>query len=172
VFLEFLIDPACSIAFEAEPSDEEAMNRPPRDPLARLFDGRTLAIALGTGAGMLAALLLACGWAIAGGRGDEEVRTLGFAAIVFGNLALILASRSSERTIFATLARPNPALWWVIGGAGCALGIAVYVPAVAEIFRFAPLGALDLAVALGAGILGVLGLEAIKLAQRRTRMSR
>src|SRR6185503_14962995 len=42
VFLEFLIDPACSIVFEAEHSDEEAMRRPPRGPQARLFDAPTL----------------------------------------------------------------------------------------------------------------------------------
>jgi Ca2+-transporting ATPase len=172
VFLEFLIDPACSIAFEAEQSDEEAMHRPPRDPHARLFNGATLAVALGTGVGMLAALLLACGWAVAGGRSDEEVRSLGFAAIVFGNLALILANRSSERTILDTLRRPNPALWWVIGGALAALAAAIYLPPAADIFRFAPLGALELAVALAAGILGVLGLEAVKLVKRRSTMAR
>jgi Ca2+-transporting ATPase len=167
VFLEFVIDPACSIAFEAEDSDEEAMHRPPRDPRARLFDAATLAGALAAGVSMLAALLLACAWAVAGGRSDGEVRALGFATIVFGNLALILAHRSRERTILDTLSRPNPALWWVIGGALAALAGANYLPAAAEIFRFAPLGALELAVALGAGVLGILGLEAAKLARRR-----
>ena len=167
VFLEFVIDPACSIAFEAEDSDEEAMRRPPRDPRARLFDAPTMLVALGLGASMLAALLVACGWAIADGRSDEQVRALGFATIVFGNLALILANRSRERTIVATLSRPNPALWWVIGGALGALAGAIYAPTAAQIFRFAPLGALDLAVALGAGLLGILWIEAAKLAKRR-----
>src|SRR6185295_15836605 len=118
--------------------------------------------------GMLAALLLACGWAVAAGRSDEEVRALGFATIVFGNLALILASRSSDGTILDTLRRPNPALWWVIGGALVALAGAIYVPAAAEIFRFAPLGVPEMALALGAGALGVLELELVKLAKRRS----
>jgi Ca2+-transporting ATPase len=168
VFLEFVIDPACSVAFEAEESDEDAMQRPPRDPHARLFDRSTLLVALGLGASMLAALLLACAWAIADGRADAEVRALGFATIVFGNLALILASRSRERTIWATLSRPNPALWWVVGGALVALAAAIYVPAAAQIFRFAPLGILEMSVALGAGLIGVLWLEAAKLARRTT----
>ena len=171
VFLEFVIDPACSVVFEAEESDAEAMQRPPRDARARLFDRPTLLVALGLGASMLASLLLACGWALAGGRSDEQVRALGFAAIVFGNLALILASRSSERTVLDTLRRPNPALWWVIGGALFALAGAIYVPAAAAIFRFAPLGALEIAVAFGAGVLGVLGLEAVKLVKRRSTMT-
>jgi Ca2+-transporting ATPase len=95
------------------------------------------------------------------------VRSLGFATIVFGNLALILATRSRERTIVATLARPNPALWWVVGAALAALAAAIYVPPLAAIFRFAPLGFLEMSVALGAGLLGVLWLEAAKLARRR-----
>jgi len=128
----------------------------------------TLAGALAAGASMLAALLLACGWAVASGRSEGEVRALGFAAIVFGNLGLILATRSRERTILDTLWRPNPALWWVVAGALAALAGAIYLPPAAEIFRFARLGALELSVALASGLLGVLGLEAAKLARRRS----
>jgi Ca2+-transporting ATPase len=167
VFLEFVIAPACSIAFEAEPSEEGAMNRPPRDPLAPLFSAGTLWASLLLGVSVLAAVGLASGWAILSGRGEPEARTIGFAAIVFGNLALILANRSRDRTIFDTLMRPNPALWWVIAGALAALAGAIYVPPVADIFRFVPLGAFELTVALGAGVLGVLGLEVVKLVRRR-----
>ena len=37
VFLELIIDPACSIAFEAEPAEADVMARPPRNPNAPLF---------------------------------------------------------------------------------------------------------------------------------------
>ncbi len=166
VFLEFVIDPACTIAFEAERSDEEAMRRPPRDPRARLFDARMLLGALALGAGMLAALIAACAWAVASGRADAEVRALGFATIVLGNVALILAYRSRSRTIVETLRRPNAALWWVVAGALGALAAALYVPPAARLFRFAPLGAAELGVALAAGLAGVLVHEALKLARR------
>jgi Ca2+-transporting ATPase len=104
---------------------------------------------------------------VSGGRSDNEVRAVAFAAIVFGNLALILAHRSRERTIVHTLSRPNRALWWVVGGALAALGAAIYVPAAAQVFRFAPLGVLELSVALAAALLGVVWLEAAKLARRQ-----
>ena len=42
---------------------------------------------------------------------------MAFAAIVFGNLGLILATRSRHATLLETLRRPNPALWWIVGGA-------------------------------------------------------
>ena len=169
VFLEFVIAPACSIAFEAEPSDEGAMRRPPRDPRSPLFSAGNLAASLLLGASVLAAVGLASGWAVLSGRGENEARAIGFAAIVFGNLVLILATRSRERTILDTLARPNPALWWVVAGTLAALAFALYLPAAAAVFRFAPLGARELAVALGAGAVGVLWLEAVKLVRRRGR---
>jgi len=46
VFLELIIDPACSIAFEAEPEEANVMNRPPRNPQEPLFDRRTLLLSL------------------------------------------------------------------------------------------------------------------------------
>ena len=166
VFLEFIIDPVCSIVFEAEYSEEGIMDRPPRPPAEPLFSARMLAASVGLGLSMLVSVGLAYAWAAASGRAEAEVRALGFAAVIFGNLALILATRSRERTIVATLARPNPALWWIVGGTLAALAGALYVPVAADLFRFAPLGALELAVALCAGLLGILWFEAVKLARR------
>ncbi|MEQ1516044.1 MAG: HAD-IC family P-type ATPase, partial [Usitatibacteraceae bacterium] len=36
-FLEMIIDPACSVVFEAEPEEDDVMRRPPRDPSAPLL---------------------------------------------------------------------------------------------------------------------------------------
>ena len=143
------------------------MRRPPRDPRAPLFGAGNLAASLLLGASVLAAVGLASGWAVHSGRGEAETRAIGFAAIVFGNLALILANRSHERTIKDTLARPNPALWWVIGGTLAALGFALYAPPAAAVFRFAPLGAAELAVAAAAGVAGVLWYDLYKLMRPR-----
>jgi Ca2+-transporting ATPase len=167
VFLEFVIDPACSVVFEAERSERGAMERPPRDPRAALFGARMLAISLLLGATLLAAVFAAYAWAVAAGRSEAEARAVAFAAIVSGNLALILVNRSHERLVLETLREPNPALWWIAGAALGALVAAIYVPAAAAIFRFAPLGVPDLALAAGAGLAGVAWYELAKLARRR-----
>jgi Ca2+-transporting ATPase len=167
VFLEFVIDPACSIAFEAEPSEEGAMDRPPRPPQEPLFNARMLGASLLLGLSAAAAVILAYAWAVSSGLGDGEARAVGFAAIVFANLALIQAARSSDRALRETLGRRNPALWWIAGGALAALAVAIYVPPVAAIFRFAPLGPAELSVAAGAGLAGVLWYELHKLWRMR-----
>jgi Ca2+-transporting ATPase len=166
VFLEFVIDPACTLVFEGEHTEAGAMERPPRDPGQPLFSLAMLAGSLALGAAMLAAVLAAYAWAVQAGRDEGTVRALAFAAIVFGNLALLFSMRSRTRTILETVREPNSALWWIALGALGALALALYVPAAAALFRFAPLEATELAIAAGAGIAGVLAYEAWKLLKR------
>ena len=166
VFLEFVIDPACTIVFEAEHAEEGAMARPPRDPREPLFSLRMLAGSLALGAAMLASALALYWWMLRSGRGEGETRAASFAAIVIGNVALILSSRSRDRTLFQALRAPNAAFWWVVGGTLAGLLAALYVPSLAGLFRFAPLGPADLALAAAAGVAGVLCNEGSKLARR------
>ena len=142
VFLEFVIDPACSIAFEAEAADRDTMRRPPRSAEARLFDGALLALSIGQGIAALAAVAVLYAVTLAKGASEPTARAIGFAAIVLANLALILGERSRRGDVREML-RPNRALWWVVAGASVALVLAIYVPPVARVFRFEPLAAGD-----------------------------
>ena len=63
-FLEFVIDPACSIVFEAEEGDAAAMERPPRDPREPLFSAAMLRESLVLGIALLVAVALAYAWEI------------------------------------------------------------------------------------------------------------
>ncbi len=166
VFLEFIIDPACSIAFEAEEGDADAMTQPPRDPAQPLFDGRTVGASLLAGGGVLISVCLAYAWALSQGRSDDEARALAFAAIVFGNLALILMHRSGDRSIAATIANPNLALWWIVLGSLIALALAIYAAPVARLFRFVPLSALDVLVAFVAGAIVVVARGSVRRASK------
>jgi Ca2+-transporting ATPase len=157
------------VVFEAERSERGMMERPPRDPRARLFSARMLATSLLLGATLLAAVFAAYAWAVSSGLDDTHARAVGFAAIVFGNLGLIFVNRSHDRLVLETLREPNPALWWIVGGALAALAAAIYAPPLAAIFRFAPLGAAELTVAAAAGLAGVAWYELRKLAARRRR---
>ena len=162
VFLEFVIDPACTIVFEAERSEDGAMDRPPRDPNEPLFNLRMLGASLVLGVTMLASVFAVYWWMLQAGRSESEIRAAGFAAIVIGNLALILSARSRARTILQTLRLPNPALWWIFGGALAALLAAIYIAPMAALFRFAPLSAPDFGLAVLAGVAGVAWLEVWK----------
>ena len=163
VFLEFVIDPACSLVFEAETADAAVMRRPPRDPRARLFSAQMLGVSLLLGASVLVAVSLATWAALAYGLTADAVRSFAFAALVVGNLTMIHATRSRDQTILAALGSANAVLWWITAGTLAALGVVLSAPPVAGVFRFAPLSLLQLALAAAAGVGGVLWYEAYKL---------
>jgi Ca2+-transporting ATPase len=160
-FLELIIDPACSVAFENEPAERDVMQRPPREAAAPLFGGATLWLALLQGTGVLLVVLLAYAWA-SPRIPEAEARAFAFATLVTGNLALILSNRSTHGSLWATLRTPNATLWWVIGGALALLAAALYVPWAVEVLRFAPLPAHELVAAIGLGVASVVWFEAIK----------
>jgi Ca2+-transporting ATPase len=167
VFLELIIDPACSLAFEAEPEEADAMRRPPRDPHEPLFGSWTVGLSLLQGAGVTLVVLTGFALALLRGLGEGETRALTFSTLVVGNVALILTNRSWTRPILATLRIPNRLLWAVVGGALVLLGLVLYVPWLRALFGFAPLAPLDLAVALVAGAASIGWFEALKLVLRR-----
>jgi Ca2+-transporting ATPase len=135
VFQELIIDPACSIAFEAEPEDADLMRRPPRPATERLFSRSMLAASVAQGLAVLVCTAALYAAAIAFGVPEAAARAMGFTAVVLSNLALIFGYRE-RRGVVRTLVAPNPALWWIAGGALTALALALYVPGMREIFRF------------------------------------
>ncbi len=161
-FLELIIDPACSIAFEAEPEDSDTMTRPPRNPAEPLFSKMLLMLSLLQGLSVLAILTAVYLLALSLGQGARNARTLAFTSLIVANLGLILVNRSWSRSAWATLKKPNAAMWAVAGGATIFLGLVLYVPFLRGLFRFGLLHPVDLAICLASGILGVLWFEFLK----------
>jgi len=168
VFLELIIDPACSIAFEAEPEEANLMERPPRDPNAPLFGTGQIVFSLFEGFISLLALLLVFGFYFYNGYGEAQARTVTFATLVVGMLGLIFVNRSRSQSLWRTLRLPNSAVWWVVGGALSFLAVVIYIPQAREIFRFAALEWSDLIITIGVGGLAVLCLEVAKVLWRES----
>jgi len=165
VFLELIIDPASSIAFEAEPPEEDIMRRPPRSQKEPLLSRRALLFALLQGAGVLALVLAFYAGGLARGVPLGAVRGAAFAALIIGNLGLILANRS--RTIRGSLRRRNPALWWIIGSALLTLLLVLAVPGLRDLFRFSEVRAAEALLGIGAGAASLLWLELLSFGSLR-----
>ncbi len=162
VFLELIIDPACSMAFEAEPAEPGLMHRPPRKVGASLFGGRLVTVALLQGASLLVATLVAFRLGLDHTGSEESGRTLAFATLIAGNVALILVNRSWRQSVLTSLRTRNLASWAVVGGATFTLLLAFWVPFFHRLFRFGPVGGDDLAVATLAGALCLAWFEVLK----------
>ena len=64
VFLELIIDPACTVVFEADEQERGVMERPPRSLAEPIFGRRGLLVGLVQGLGELAAELVLLAWAL------------------------------------------------------------------------------------------------------------
>jgi len=163
VFLQFVIDPACSLAFESEPDEPNLMRRPPRPRDEALF-GRTI-IARSLVQGCWSLLLTIAAYGIAMKTLPEaEARAFGFATMVLGNLGLLLANR--QRGLVDALRAANPLFWGIAGVACGLLLLAIYLPAAASLFRFAAPPPPWLA---GAAALTAVMLAGVQLASRALR---
>ncbi len=168
VFLELIINPTCSIVFEAEREEPNVMQEPPRPTGEPLFSRHMLTLSLLQGAGVLLMALAFFGLALYRGQDENEARALTFTTLVVANLALVFTNRSWTRSLFETLRLPNPALWRVTGGAVLVLAVVLYVPAIRALFRFAPLHAPDMVFSAAAGVASVLWFEIFKRFGRTT----
>jgi Ca2+-transporting ATPase len=168
ILIELVIDPACSIVFEAEPGQPGLMQRRPRPPGEPLF-GRTLVVfGILQGLGLLAAVLSVRAVVAASGAADGVIRAATFATLLLGNLALIWTNRSRTRSLVELLRVPNAAVVWVTTLALAALVSVLTLPAARRLFRFDALAPGVLGWCVLAGVACVAWFELLK----RTRVGR
>jgi Ca2+-transporting ATPase len=167
VFLELVIDPACSLAFENEPPEKDLMCRPPRAPGEALFGREAVTAALLQGTWVLAILVALYGWALAQ-LPQPEARTIVFAALVLCNLALLMSNRQ-RGGVGGTLRIANPVFWAITGVALLLLALVIYLPAASAMLRMAPPPPGSLAAAGLAAAAALAGLELRKWLEARPR---
>ncbi len=167
VFLELVIDPACSMAFESEPEHSDIMTRPPRPPNTRMFDRKTIAMGLLQGLTLLFVTIAAFVISLYRGQGEQDARAISFTTLVLGNLALIWSNLSRTRTIPELLRSRHTSLWAITVGALMLLAFVLYVPASRNLFQFSTLHWNDLAVCVLLVLISVTWFEATKIFSRR-----
>ncbi len=161
-FLELIIDPACSLVFEAEPEERNVMNRPPRGLSERLFSRETVLLSILQGSGVLALLCAVFVIALRLGHTASDARALTFTSLVLANLALIHANRSWSLNALELLRSPNAAAGWIAASAAVFLAAALFVPALRDLFEFSRLHPDDLALCLSSGLACVGWFEVLK----------
>jgi Ca2+-transporting ATPase len=161
-FLEMVIDPVCTLVFEAETEEEDIMHRPPRPTAEPLFSWRL--ISWGLLQGLLTFTLVGTIFVIASKRGmpADEVRALAFFSLVLSIVSLILVNRSFSTSFIMAIRRPNTMLAWILAIVFIILTLSLMVPAVRDLFRFGPLHIDDIGLSLGAAAVVLLVLELAK----------
>lgn len=130
VLLELIIDPACSLVFEAEPAASHAMKVPPRPAGAALFGRGAVLRALGVGAVALAAVVAVQAGGRWAGWSDEGLRLAGLATLVAGNLAMLQWFRGGRDA----LAVRNGSFDLLVLGVAATGALLLLVPPLARVF--------------------------------------
>lgn len=163
VFLELIIDPACSIIFEAEKEEKNIMNRPPKKVENNFFGAKKILFSCLQGVGILAITMAIYGAALHLGHGEKEVRAMTFTTLIVANIAVILTNRSWSNNIFKIIATPNKAVLWVVGGAVFFLALILNVPFFLTLFQFEKLSLGTVALCALAGLSSIVWFELYKL---------
>ena len=161
-FLEMVIDPVCSLVFEAEVEEDDVMRRPPRPADEPLFSRHLVGWSVLQGAIALAAVAAIYLSALGRGMPEDEVRALTFFSLVTTIVALIFVNRSFGASLVKALRRPNAVLAWCLFAITGLLSVTVLWPLARGLFRFAPLSLDGLAITLGGGVAVLVLLESIK----------
>ncbi|AZP12604.1 cation-translocating P-type ATPase [Undibacterium parvum] len=146
--LQLIIDPTCSLVFEAEAEEDDLMQRGPRATDASIFDRTILLKGALQGLALLAAVFATYATCLHLKLGEQQARALGFCVMVLGNIGLIFINRSLSASLRKAFSLPNPALWWVVGAALSILSAALFVPALSSLFYFTQPSMLQLAISI------------------------
>ncbi len=169
MFLQLIIDPVCSVVFEAEPDDPDAMRRAPHARDATLFEKSILMLGLMQGVLLLAAVLSVYLWAHQSGAADDQVRALAFCTMVLGDIGLIFTNRSHSAGWLAILRTRNDVLWAMTAVALAILGLVLGVPVLREAFHFSVPTAGEMGVAAAAALACMVLFEGLKALRRMVR---
>jgi Ca2+-transporting ATPase len=136
-FLELVIDPACSIVFEAEEANAGVMEQPPRRPTEPLVSSAHIGLSLIQGTATTLVVVVLYWLSLRSGIAEAESRTIAFVTLVAANCALLFSSRSSVAGVGRALGRITPISYWVVGGTLLALATVTCIPLLAGPFGFA-----------------------------------
>ena len=155
VFLELIIDPACSMIFEAEKEEKNVMDRPPRDINERFFGANMIFMSCMQGVSILAFVMGIYLFSYYTGHPEGEIRAMSFITLIVANIAVIMSNRSWTRSIFELLTIRNKAAGWVVGGAIIFMVLIMNIPFCLQLFQFEKPGIGDTLICIAAGLLTI-----------------
>jgi Ca2+-transporting ATPase len=167
VFMELIIDPVCSVAFESEQEEKGIMNRPPRNPNKRFFGWRRIGFSLLQGAMLLGMVITVYILSIHEGHSDGEVRAIAFSSLIIGNIFLILTNLSKTRSFISVIRERNIAAMTILGAAIILLFLIILLPPLRLVFSFEFPGYMHFLISLAGSAAILIILETIKYFRHR-----
>ncbi|MGF6850429.1 Ca2+-transporting ATPase [Chitinophaga sp. W3I9] len=167
IFLEVIMGPTCSIVYENEPIEENAMLQPPRPITQTFLSFREMNISILQGLIITAGVLSAYQWSVAQDAGELLTRSMVFTTLVLANIFLTLVNRSFYYSFIHSMRNRNKLMVAVIGITLLLLAAMLYIPPVARFFSITGLSLYELLLCTAISAASVLWFEIWKLGKRK-----
>jgi len=169
IFLELIMGPTCSIIYENEPMEKNAMLANPKPMTTTFFNWRELSLSILQGLMITAGSLFAYQYAVQNGYSEAVTRTMAFSVLIMANIFLTLVNRSFYYSIFTTLRYKNNLVPLIIGITLLIYALLLFVDPLTIFFGLDHLTPGQLGVAAGAGFVSVIWFEGYKWIKRMKR---
>ena len=162
IFLELVMGPTCSIAFENEPMEKDAMKQKPRKMSTTFFTWKELYLSIIQGLVITLGLMTIMYFSIDKGYTEPMTRTLVFSALIFSNIFLTLTGRSKTDSLLTGLKTRNNLIPLMIGLTLVILALSLYLAPVRNLFQFVPVETSDLGWCVAVAFVSIIWVEVVK----------
>lgn len=166
IFLELVMGPTCSIVYENEPMEKNAMQQPPRILSATFLNWHELTLSIVQGLMITAGVLFAYQWSVYTGGNETKTRAMVFSTMIFANILLSFSNRSFYFSLIESFRMRNNLLVGITVLTIAALFLILYVESFSQFFRLTALSLTELVITLTVAIASVLWFEIYKLVIR------
>jgi Ca2+-transporting ATPase len=167
IFLEIIMGPTCSIIYENEPMEKNAMNIKPRTFTKTFFNWNELIISIVQGFIISLGTLFIYQYAVQNSYNESLTRTMVFTTLIFSNIFLTLVNRSFYYSIITTLKYKNNLVLIIIFITCLILALFLLIKPMRTFFEFESISLLQLFLCIGVGFISVMWFELYKLILRR-----
>lgn len=166
IFLELIMGPTCSIVYENEPMEKDAMLQKPRKMTETFLNLKELSISIIQGFMITVGTLFVYQYAVQNGNDEETTRAMVFTTLILANILLSLVNRSFVYSILDSFKNNNKLFPLIIGITLILLFAILYVPTFANFFKVKSLNLPQLGVSLLIAMVSVLWFEVFKWIKR------
>ena len=168
IFLELIMGPTCSIVYENEPIEKNAMQQKPRKMTETFLNWRELSISIIQGLMITVGVLFAYQLAVQNGASEETTRAMVFTTLIFANVFLSLTNRSFTYSLFESFKNKNILFSLVIGATLILLFAILYILVFSNFFHISSLNLKDLGITILIAMVSVLWFEVYKWGKRNS----
>ncbi|MBB2950615.1 cation-translocating P-type ATPase [Sphingobacterium sp. JUb56] len=162
IFLELVMGPTCSIVYENEPMEKNAMQRKPRPISETFLNWKELMISVVQGLVITAGVLFIYQYTVRQGGDEKTVRSMVFTTLIFANILLSFINRSFYYYIYETITYKNRLIYYITGITLLFMLMMLYVKPVSDFFSMTDLGFKQLMFCLSIAAVSTLWMDLYK----------